>query len=127
MEHSSARQTLFCQSCLAHIVGLLAISLYGSRDVADITSSILAAFLIGGLLSLPWLIVLGLLIWKAGAWLSEHIIAFCSVGPAVVCGSWLLLFGTPMLDAVGLSCTVSSATVLAMRFVPRWWAQPSAQ
>ncbi|TYC96875.1 hypothetical protein FMM79_00420 [Novosphingobium sp. BW1] len=91
------------------------------------TSSVFAALLIGGLFSIPWMVVLGLSIWKAGAWLSEHILIFCLIGPLLVCGSWFLLLGTPMLDAVGLSCAVSSAAVLAMRFAPRKRGQPAAQ
>jgi hypothetical protein len=88
------------------------------RGVADPISSILAAFGIGGLLSLPWCIVLAVVLWKTGGWLAGHILVYCLIGPMIVCGIWFLIFGTPMLDAVSLSCAISSATVLTMRFAP---------
>ncbi|WP_260925581.1 hypothetical protein [Novosphingobium sp. 9] len=91
----------------------------GSRGIDLLAAG--AAFLIGAMLSLPWLGLLLLVIWRAGRWLDAHVLVFTIAGPPIVCASWYLLVGWEMLDVVATTTAVSSGAILIYRALRLVW------
>ena len=95
--------------CFAHFVGLTVVGLYGTiGTTAGFGSGAGWGTFAGAIISVPWFAVLALVIWFYADWIERHILFFCMVGPPIVCGSWFVLDGRDLLDAVAISSVTSS-------------------
>ena len=114
------RGTIAIRVLIAHVCGL---GVSGISDTIGTTSgfSIAGAGLglfLGGLLSVPWMIALGVLIWFQGRTIETHPVIFAVFGPALVCGSWALLAGG-FFREVATSSVASSLSYLLLVFGAR--------
>lgn len=93
--------------CITGIVGTIGTSAGVSFDGVGL------GLYLGGLLSLPWMAVLGFVIWFRGRQIDRHPLAFAIIGPVVVGASWGLVTGAYFDKAVVISSVASSAFYLA--------------
>ncbi|MBY8826821.1 hypothetical protein [Hephaestia mangrovi] len=99
----------------AHAFGL---SIAGIADTIGTTAgfNIGGAWLglwLGGVLSIPWMLILGAIIWFRGRVIEDHPFLFAVLGPPLVIGSWALL-GETFIREVAISSVSSSLFYLAL-------------
>lgn len=70
---------------------------------------------LGGVLSIPWMAILGGVIWFRGTMIEDHPFLFATFGPAFVIGSWALL-GAAFIREVAISSVSSSVLYLVVYF-----------
>lgn len=120
MEVSSARAALTGRGCVSHLVGLVTVGFYGTVFAdGGFGNGAWAGILVGGLVSLPWFAVFLLVIWSDPDAYQRHMVSACLVGPVMVCGTWWLIMGRELLDAVAVSCVTSTVVFLALTFWSR--------
>jgi hypothetical protein len=113
----------------AHVIGLSVTGMAGTVGTTAGFSpggAFLGLFL-GGVVSLPWMIILVVVIWFRGAWLEHHPFAFAICGPLLVLASWFALSGRAFLEAVAISCITSSVVVLLLTLWGRRGQAPGAE
>jgi hypothetical protein len=118
MSDLSIRDRLLIRVCVAHLVGLFVVGLWGSigSTSGDSLGGVGVGGLLGVIMSAPWFAALLLFVWFHADWIRRHVLIFCLCGPPLVCGSWLLIFGTAMLDLVAVSCAASSSVYFILAF-----------
>jgi hypothetical protein len=111
----SQRGALSVRACTAHFVGLIVVGFYGTVGTSGgFGNGAWAGTLAGGLISFPWFAALLLVIWFFAQFYHRHVILMCLIGPMVVCGSWWVLDGPELLDAVAISSITASLVFLVM-------------
>lgn len=115
MSMSAKRGDVASRVLVAHAFGLCVTSIVVTFRTTSGFSFAGAAFslFIGGLLSIPWMIVLAALIWFRGEMIAKHSILFAVFGPALVSGSWVLLTGG-FSSEVAISSVASSLLYLML-------------
>lgn len=110
-----SRRAVAKRVVLAHIFGLCVTGIVGTIGTSEGLSfdGVVSVLYLGGLLSLPWVAVLGLLIWFRGQQIDRHPIAFAIIGPVVVGASWGIVTGAFFEEAVVISSVASSVFYLA--------------
>ena len=113
MTASSSRSLIALRVLFCHAIGLWTAGIIGSigTTAGFSFSSGGLGLLLGGILSLPWMLAVAIAIWFNAAWIERHPFAFIATGMAVVCGSYALLGGA-WLDAVAISSGTSSLCYL---------------
>ena len=120
MHLQNSKQALVGRGCAAHFTGLLAVGFYGTVGTSGgFGNGAWAGMLVAGVISIPWFVTLVLIMWFAAKLYERHVILACLVGPLVVCGSWWLIDGPSLLDAVAFSCGVSAVVFLTLTFWSR--------
>jgi hypothetical protein len=120
MTKLSRRQVLALRIGVAHFVGLLVVGFYGTIGTSGgFGAGAFVGSFLGAIISLPWIAAILAIVWFKADALDRHIIPFCIIGPIIVCGSWLAIVGTSLLDAVALSCITSSVCVLTLSLFER--------
>lgn len=118
MQTPRPRATLAIRASIAHFAGLVVIGFYGTiGTTAGFGSGAWLGPYLGGLFSIPWFSFLCLVIWFFAELINRYVLAFCLVGPIIVCGTWWVFLGQDLLDSVAISCVVSSFTFFALS---RW-------
>ena len=92
--------------CITGIAGTVGTSEGFSFDGAGL------GLWLGGFLSLPWMVALGIAIWWRGRKFDRHPVAFATIGPVLVIVSWGLVTGAFFEKAVVISSVASSAFYL---------------
>ena len=95
--------------CLAGVADTI-----GTTAGFDIWGAGLGLWL-GLVLSLPWMVILGLVIWLRGTMIEDHPFLFVTFGPMFVIGSWALL-GTTFIREVAISSVSASLFYLVLTF-----------
>lgn len=124
MEPFSPRTRIGLRVLVAHAVGLWIMGTAGTIGTTagfDLAGGALG-LLLGGILSVPWLVTLAAVIFFAAKWIDRFPWALALAGPPIVCASWFLI-GAPFLGGVALSCLTSSVAYLAMTY----WGQLAAR
>jgi hypothetical protein len=117
----SERAELIRAACLAHVIGLVVVGFYGTVGTSSgFGSGAWVGAFVGGIISIPWFAALCAVIWFFADFYSRNLIAMCVVGPAVVCGTWWLLDGSDLIDAVAITSIVGSAAFLTIMALRRW-------
>ncbi|MFZ3482114.1 hypothetical protein [Sphingomonas sp. 3-13AW] len=75
---------------------------------------VFVGFLLGALVSLPWMVVLASVIWLYGSWVDRHPLLFATIGPLIVVGSCTMFTDGVFIHWVGISAGVSSLFYLAL-------------
>lgn len=120
MKKQNSKEALVGRGCAAHLVGLIAVGFYRTLGTSGgFGNGAWAGTLAAGLISIPWFAALALVMWFAAAFYERHLILACLSGALVVCGSWWLVDGPDLLDAVAFSCGVSAVVFLALTFWSR--------
>lgn len=115
MELLSKRAELIRAACVAHVIGLLVVGFYGTIGTSGgLGNGAWAGTLAGGIISIPWFAALLAVIWFFPDFYWRHFLAMCILGPAVVCGSWWLLDGSDLIDAVSFTAVVDSIVFLSI-------------
>ena len=129
MERLSPRTRIGLRVLVAHAIGLWIIGTVGSISTTagfDLAGGVVG-LLLGGILSVPWLMALATIVFFAAKWIDRFPWALALAGPPIVCASWFLI-GAPFLGGVALSCVTSSFAYLALtywrRLAPRMARQP---
>ncbi len=115
MGTGTVRGNIAIRVLISHVCGLCVSGIsdtIGTTSGFSIEGAGLGLFL-GGLLSLPWLIALGALIWFQSRTIETHPVIFAVFGPAVVSGSWALLAGG-FFREVAISSVASSLIYLLL-------------
>jgi hypothetical protein len=121
MELRSKRAELIGAAFVAHLTGLLVVGLYGTIGTSGgFGNGAWAGTLAGSIISIPWFAALIAVIWFFPEFYWRHFIAMCIVGPAVVCGSWWLLDGSDLIDAVALTAIVGSIAFVCIILFARY-------
>lgn len=114
------RQALAVRIFIGHYVGLFVVGLYVTVGTSGgFGAGASFATFVGAIMSLPWFAVVLAIIWFRATTLDRYIIPFCILGPIIVCGSWWVINGTGLLDAIALSCITSSACVFLLTLFER--------
>lgn len=117
MELPSVRAALTGRGCVSHLAGLVTVGFYGTAFAdGGFGNGAWVGILAGGILSLPWFAVFLLVIWWDPDSYQRHIVWASIVGPVMVCGSWWLMMGRELLDAVAVSCVTSTVVFMALTF-----------
>ena len=117
----SERAELIRAAGLAHVTGLIVVGFYGTIGASGgFGNGAWVGTLAGGVISLPWFAALIAVIWFFPDFYWRHFLALCVAGPMLVCGTWWLLNGTELLDAVAITTIVGSVVFLADMAFIRW-------
>ena len=115
MQMLSKRAELIRTACVAHLIALVVVGFYGTIGTSGgFGSGAWAGMLVGGIISIPWFGALLAVIWSFSDFYWRHVLPMCIIGPLVVCGSWWLLDGSRLLDAVALTTIIGSVAFLAI-------------
>lgn len=115
MDRPTSRSELMSTILIAHAVGLFAAGVAGTIG----TTSGLSfsggglGLLVGGMLSIPWLVVIGVFVWFQGGLIERNTIGFAVLGPILVCGTYAY-FMEVFWQATAISSVVSSAVYLPL-------------
>jgi hypothetical protein len=129
MAMTGSRSRVAKRVVLAHFFGLCVTGIVGSIGTSEGLSfdGVGLGLVLGGLLSLPWMAVLGIVIWRCGRQIDRHPIAFAISGPVAVVLSWGLVTGAFFDQAVVISSVASSVFYLAMTAAQHLFAMPRPQ
>ena len=95
--------------------GLIIVGFYGTiGSTGGFGNGAWAGTMLGGILSLPWFAALLAVIWNFPDFYWRHLLAMCVIGPAVVCGSWWLLDGSGVIDAVMVAAVAGTLAFLVI-------------
>lgn len=115
MQMLSKRAELIGTACVAHLVALVVVGFYGTIGTSGgFGSGAWVGTVAGGIISIPWFGALLAVIWLFSDFYWRHVFLMCLLGPLVVCGSWWLLDGSDLLDAVALTAIIGSVAFLAI-------------
>jgi len=106
----------------AHVFGLSITGIAGTIGTTagfSIEGAGLGLWL-GGLLSVPWVVVVGLLVWWRGGLIDRHPFAFATIGPVVVIASWGVVTGATFEKTVVISAVASSIFYLCAIGAEHW-------
>jgi hypothetical protein len=119
----SKRAELIRAAIFAHLFGLSVVGFYGTIGTSGgFGNGAWAGMLAGGIISIPWFAVLLAVIWFFSKFYWQNFLLLSIFGPTLVCGSWWLLDGSTLLDAVALTSIVDSIAFLAIISFVRWRA-----
>lgn len=121
MQILSERAKLIRAAGLAHFIGLIVVGFYGTIGASGgFGNGAWVGTLAGGVISFPWFAALIGVIWFFPDFYWKHFLAMCVVGPMLVCGTWWLLSGPELIDAVAITTVVGSIAFLTNMSFIRW-------
>ena len=111
----SRRGRLLKTACVAHFVGLIVVGFYGTlHSSGGFGNGAGAGTLAGSIISLPWFAVLIGVIWFFSDFYWRHAYILSLVGALIVVGSWWVMDGVDLLDAVMVSSFSSALAFLIL-------------
>jgi hypothetical protein len=109
MKRRSIKSTIAVRVVTSHAVGLWVSGMLGTIESTagfSVGGGWFGLF-IGGLFSLPWMVILAIMIWHYSGWIERHPILFALIGPIAVCASYAVL-ASAFLFETATSCVVAS-------------------
>lgn len=109
MRLTTPRARISARILLAYLAGVIVASLAACWDIGTFKHVDVALFT-AGLTSLPWLILLSVIIWFFSEFIDRRPVYLVVLGPIFVVVSWYLIAGLLFLVFVAIACLMASIT-----------------